>query len=58
MNDYINATELCQKLGITKMTLHRWQNKPEIGLPAPARINGVRFYPLSEVNAWIESKRG
>lgn len=55
---YLNATQLCERLGVTKVTLHRWQNNPDVGLPTPARINGIRFYPVSEIDAWIESKRG
>lgn len=61
MNDikkYITATELCTTLGVTKMTLHRWERDVEVGLPKPVRIKTTRFYPVADVQTWLEQARG
>lgn len=56
--EYYSATELCAKLGISKQSLWRYDNDAKVGLPRPVRIKSTRFYPITEVNQWLEQARG
>lgn len=56
--EYYTATELCAKLGITKQSLWRYENDPYVGVPKPVRIKTTRFYPIAEVEQWLEQARG
>ncbi len=53
-----SATDLCDNLGISKQTLWRWENDPRVNLPKPARIRGQRFFPVAEIQTWLEGQRG
>ncbi len=41
MGKYITSAEICERFGITKQTLNRWEKMTQWGLPFPARL-----YPL------------
>lgn len=58
MTEYLKTTELCEKLGVSRMSIHRWERDPEVNLPKPVRIRGQRFYPVVEIDAWLEQARG
>lgn len=58
MQNYIGAPELCAKIGITRMTLHRWLQNEAMNFPKPARLGGYRYWPIAEVEAWINARRG
>ena len=58
MQNYISAPELCAKIGIGRMTLHRWLRDAAMDFPKPARLGGQRFWPVAEIEAWINAQRG
>tara|TARA_E500000305_G_C4029093_1_gene243666 strand:+ start:1659 stop:1847 length:189 start_codon:yes stop_codon:yes gene_type:complete len=56
--EYMSAKELCTKLDITTQTLWRWNGDPEVNMPKALKIKGKRFYPIAEVQTWLEQARG
>jgi hypothetical protein len=44
--------QLCRELGITRMTLHRWERDQSIGLPPPIKIRGRNFRSRAEIEAF------
>jgi predicted DNA-binding transcriptional regulator AlpA len=50
-------SEVCNRIGITTMTLHRWLNDPEVHFPRPIQVKRLRLWPEPEVAAWLNEKR-
>ena len=42
--------------GISRMTLHRWLNNPDLNFLVPIRIQNRRYWLRSEIVAWLESR--
>lgn len=42
--------------GVSRMTLHRWLNNPDLNFPRPAYVNNRRYWRRSEIVAWLESR--
>ena len=40
------------------MTQARIERDPKKGFPTPMRVQGKKFYPIAEVETWLESQRG
>lgn len=53
----MTATELCEKMGVSKMSLWRWENDKELDFPKPVRIKTNRYWPEHEIAAWLEGQR-
>ena len=53
--ELVKAKTLCERLGITRGTLHRWL---DLGLPfVPASARGrTKLYRWENVVAWIEAR--
>lgn len=51
------ASEVCHRIGVTSMTLHRWLADPEVGFPRPIQIKRFRFWPENEIAAWLDTQR-
>lgn len=44
--------------GVSRLTLRRWLERPDIGFPAPAmRIAGVRYWRVADVLAFEASRQ-
>ncbi|MCA0248814.1 MAG: helix-turn-helix domain-containing protein [Proteobacteria bacterium] len=52
----IAQPNLARKLGVTRMTVHRWRNTP--GFPNAIKIGGRIFFDIALVNAWIATRSG
>jgi predicted DNA-binding transcriptional regulator AlpA len=48
--------QLRRRYGVSDMSLWRWQKDQSLGFPKPLRINGRRFWKLSELEAWEVSR--
>lgn len=50
---YLNATQVRTRYGgISDMALWRWLQDNDLGFPQPIRINGRRFWLVSNLVAW------
>lgn len=44
---------ILDRFGVSRLTLRRWLERPDIGFPAPAlRIAGQRYWRVSDLIAW------
>lgn len=41
--------KVCERYGVTKMTLFRWDNKPELNFPKPVVIQKRKYRYLHEL---------
>jgi predicted DNA-binding transcriptional regulator AlpA len=48
--------ELANYLGVTKMTLWRWQHTEWLSFPQPSVINGIAYTNIDEVDAWMKAR--
>lgn len=46
--------EICG--GVSKTTLHRWLNRPELGFPRPITIGKRNYWREAEVLAWLDGR--
>lgn len=55
MTRLITKSEVCERLGVSRSTLHRWMDAG--AFPAPRQIGprAVRW-PEDQVNDWIDSR--
>lgn len=42
--------------GISKATLHRWMNRPELGFPKPIQIGLRNYWREADVLAWLDAR--
>jgi predicted DNA-binding transcriptional regulator AlpA len=53
---WMRNSEVAEHLGVTVMTIWRWQKSPALGFPQPAFINGKPYTDIDEVNRWMRSR--
>jgi predicted DNA-binding transcriptional regulator AlpA len=44
------------RYGVSGMTIWRWDRDPDLGFPAPIRINGRKYRDEAELIAWERSQ--
>jgi predicted DNA-binding transcriptional regulator AlpA len=49
---YLTARRVQQRYDITRSTLHRWINDPELGMPRPVRRRNRLYFDLTELEQW------
>jgi len=54
---FMAASEVCERLGVTTMTIHRWMKDPEVNFPRPVQVKRLRFWPEPEIAAWLNERR-
>jgi predicted DNA-binding transcriptional regulator AlpA len=50
--------DLARYLGVSTMTLWRWQRDSRLDFPKPTIINGIARTDLSEVDAYMRERAG
>lgn len=46
--------EICG--GVSKVTLHRWMKRPELGFPRPITIGKRNYWREADILAWLEAR--
>ncbi|PYC48619.1 helix-turn-helix domain-containing protein [Litorivita pollutaquae] len=54
----MTARELRELVGVSHMTINRWLKDGKLGMPQPVRIRGQRYFPVTEIQTWLEGQRG
>lgn len=49
---YLPARQVWERYGVADMTLYRWTKAPEMNFPKPIYIGRLRYWRLSELEAW------
>ncbi|MBI6628280.1 helix-turn-helix transcriptional regulator [Pontibaca salina] len=57
LEKHIGTAELCERIGVTRVTVHRWINNKEMGFPRPALIGGKNFWPESVIAEFFANAR-
>ena len=53
----LQSNEVLRRCGnISRMTLWRWENDPEISFPKAKIIRSRRYWREDELQAWIEKR--
>jgi predicted DNA-binding transcriptional regulator AlpA len=50
---WLRNKQLAQYLGVSAMSLWRWQRDKSLGFPQPTVIRGTSFTAVNEVDAWM-----
>ena len=50
--EYLPASRVWQRYGVTSMSLHRWLRDPAKRFPQPIYIGRNRFFSRAELEAW------
>lgn len=53
----LSASDVCDRIGVTKMSLWRWENDDKLNFPKPLRIKTNRYWPECEIATWLEQQR-
>jgi predicted DNA-binding transcriptional regulator AlpA len=53
----INAPAVQQLCGVSRATLWRWLEDPNLAFPKPVKINTRRYWLEAEILTWLEAQR-
>ena len=56
-DDFLNGKALAELLGISPMTLYRWEQDERLGFPKPSRVYDRKFWRRSEIFAWMAKRK-
>jgi predicted DNA-binding transcriptional regulator AlpA len=57
IDELIANKRLARKLNVTTRTLFTWAADPKLNFPQPLKIGFRRYFQVSEVEAWLASRR-
>ena len=49
---YLPGPKTARRYGVSDRTIVRWEQDPALCFPQPMHVNGRKFYPLDELEAW------
>lgn len=49
---YLPDPKVCERYGITSMTLWRWDHDPHLNFPKPIRVKLRKYRDEAELKAW------
>jgi predicted DNA-binding transcriptional regulator AlpA len=53
---WLRNSELAAHLGVSVMTVWRWQRNTTLGFPQPSMILGKPYTNVDEVNRWMRER--
>ncbi len=57
-HDYLTTAQVRRRYGgVSKMTLHRWRNDPNLSFPQPEPIRSRNYWRAAELNLWDEVRK-
>jgi hypothetical protein len=54
--DLLPDSAVAQRYGITPRTIHRWDQRAELGFPKPIRINDRKYRRVTELQVWERTR--
>jgi predicted DNA-binding transcriptional regulator AlpA len=54
--DFLPASAVWTRYGVTSMTIHRWLADPDLNFPRPFYLGRFRFWRIAELVAWEASQ--
>jgi predicted DNA-binding transcriptional regulator AlpA len=56
-SEWLGGAQLAAMLGVTTMTLWRWQRDAELAFPEPAIINARKYWRRDDIHKWMLSRK-
>jgi predicted DNA-binding transcriptional regulator AlpA len=56
-SEWLGGAQLAALLGVTKMTLWRWQRDLQLAFPEPAIIHDRKYWRRDEIEKWMLSRK-
>jgi predicted DNA-binding transcriptional regulator AlpA len=56
-DEYITTGKLAQMLGVSTLSIYRWERDPRLDFPTPSRVYGRKFWRRSEIFAWMAKRK-
>ena len=53
---YLPGPKTARRYGVSDRTISRWEADLKLGFPQPMIVNGRKFHPLDELEAWERSR--
>ena len=50
---WLGGAQTAAYLGVTTMTIWRWERDPELDFPAPTVIRGRKYWSRDGIDAWM-----
>ena len=50
--NFLPASSVWNRYGVTSMTIHRWLADPDLQFPRPFYLGRFRFWRIAELEAW------
>jgi predicted DNA-binding transcriptional regulator AlpA len=54
---FLNTKALAQMLGVSTLSIYRWERDPRLDFPAPSRVYGRKFWRRSDVMNWMTAQQ-
>jgi predicted DNA-binding transcriptional regulator AlpA len=54
--EWLTQAKLAATLGVSTMTLWRWERMERVGFPAPTKINGRKYWKRSDIDEWMRER--
>jgi predicted DNA-binding transcriptional regulator AlpA len=51
--EWLSAAKLTAMLGVTSMTIWRWERNTKLAFPKPTVINDRKYWHRADINAWM-----
>lgn len=51
---FLNVKEVAQKFSVTRSTVYRWLQDPNMNFPQPIKIGHATRWDEDELNAWVQ----
>ena len=55
-DDYLSGKALAELLGVSTMTIFRWELDPRLNFPPPSRVHGRKFWHRPVVVEWMKAR--
>lgn len=52
-SEWLGGTQTAVYLGVTAMTIWRWQRDPKLAFPAATIIHSRKYWSRSDIDAWM-----
>ena len=53
---FLPGPKTARRYGVSDRTIARWEQDETLGFPKPMLVNGRKFHPLDELEAWEKSR--
>ena len=52
-SEWLGGARTATYLGVTAMTIWRWERDPKLAFPAAAIIHGRKYWNRNDIDAWM-----